>query len=155
MHKWYFEKPNIELRKTHLSAIPGICKLHTQISSTHVLCPWPVSQDAVIKNVYTSPGLQCSSHSNYRIRLLEVTFIRDIKILVQLCVKKNICQTFNYTNVKALWIYITRDVIYSNVGTLVLRSYTVIILKLKDMNYKYIDSVIFIPSDISNSFNGV
>ncbi len=61
MYKWLLEKPNIELWKTHLSANSRICKLYTQISNVHMcIFPGPASQDAVIKCVYASPGLQWS-----------------------------------------------------------------------------------------------
>jgi hypothetical protein len=62
MYKWHFDKTIIELRKTHLAAISRICKLHIQISNIHMyVVPGPASQDAVIKRVYASPGLQCES----------------------------------------------------------------------------------------------
>jgi hypothetical protein len=60
MYKWHFDKPNTELWKTYLAAIPRICKLHIQISNIHMcVVPGPDSQDAVFKRVYASPGLQC------------------------------------------------------------------------------------------------
>ncbi len=60
MYKWHFNQPDIELLKTHLSANPRICKLHTQISNVHMcVVPGLASQVAVIKRVYTSPALQC------------------------------------------------------------------------------------------------
>ncbi len=62
MHKWHFEESNKELLKQ-------ICQ-HSQkfVNSTfvqcaHVHCPWPSSQDAVIKCIYASPGLQCNKES--------------------------------------------------------------------------------------------
>jgi hypothetical protein len=52
--------PNIELWKTSLLANWRICKLHTQISNVHMcIVPGPALQDAVVKRVYASPGLQC------------------------------------------------------------------------------------------------
>jgi hypothetical protein len=40
------------------------CKLHLQISNIHMcVVPGSASQDAVIKRVYTSLGLQCMGHS--------------------------------------------------------------------------------------------
>ncbi len=60
MYKCYFDKSNIELWKTHLSAISRICKLHIQISNSHMCVEaGPASQDAVIKSISASPGLQC------------------------------------------------------------------------------------------------
>ncbi len=60
MYKYHFDKPYVELLKTHLSTNPRICKLQTQISNVHMcVVPGLASQVAVIKRVYTSPGLQC------------------------------------------------------------------------------------------------
>ncbi len=60
MYKGHLDKPYIELLKTHLSANPRICKLHTQMSNVHMcVVPGPASQVAVIKRVYSLPGLQC------------------------------------------------------------------------------------------------
>jgi hypothetical protein len=59
LYKWHFDKRNIEVWKTHLSANSRICKLHIQISNVHMcVVPGPTLQDAVIKCVYASPGLQ-------------------------------------------------------------------------------------------------
>jgi hypothetical protein len=61
MYKKHFDKPNIELWKTHLAAKSRNSKLLIQISNIHMcVVPGPASQDAVIKRVYASPGLQCS-----------------------------------------------------------------------------------------------
>jgi hypothetical protein len=58
MYKWHFNKPNIELRKTHLSAFSSICNLHIQVSNIHMrIVPGPALQVAVINRVYASPGL--------------------------------------------------------------------------------------------------
>ncbi len=70
MYKWHFDKPNRELLKTHLAAISRICKLHIQISNIHMcVVPGPASQDAVIKRVYASPGLQCINCYHFPPRL--------------------------------------------------------------------------------------
>jgi hypothetical protein len=69
-YKWHFEKPNVELWKTHLSASSRTCKLYIQISNVHIcVVPGPASQDAVFKSVYALPGLQCSVKSPNAIEL--------------------------------------------------------------------------------------
>ncbi len=60
MYKCYFEKPNIDFHKKHLSANSRISILLIQISNVHMgIAPGPASQDAVLKLKYALPGLQC------------------------------------------------------------------------------------------------
>ncbi len=63
MYKCYFEKPNIDFQKKHLSTKSRLSIFHIQISNVHMgVAPGPASQDAVLKLKYASPGLQCGTH---------------------------------------------------------------------------------------------
>ncbi len=62
-----------------------VCKLHIQISNRHMCVEaGPASQDAVIKSISASPGLQCSY----------ISCSLDLVIFKAILLKKLLCVTF-------------------------------------------------------------
>jgi hypothetical protein len=63
----------MEFGKSHPSTNSWLSKLYIQISILHMsVVPGPTSQDAVIKRVLASPGLQCSYLPTYACRRVEI-----------------------------------------------------------------------------------